>query len=257
MRLAVLGDPVEHSLSPLLHRTALHECRIAGTYDAITVDEAGMRQAVIDLREGVLDGANVTMPHKRLAYDLCDRVSGRGGVTSAVNTLVRVDHEVVGHNTDIGGVQRAWGWAGLPPDGPVELYGAGGAAAAALIALSDRPVTVRARRPERAEELVARIGFGAAAAWGPPAEGAVLVNATPIGMHGGSFPDAWFGAISGVFDMAYGPRLTATVASARLHQLPHAAGVDMLLGQALDAFWLWTGRQAPVDAMRRALEARV
>lgn len=256
MRLAVFGDPVEHSLSPLLHTTALRHCGISGTYEACVVDEAGMKRAVDDLRTGAIDGANVTMPHKHLAHDLCDRVASGAGRTGAVNTLVRVADEVMGHNTDIGGVRSAWRWARLPDDAPVVVYGAGGAAGAVLVAVEGRQVSVAARRAEAAESLVERIGSGEVAQWGPPSSGSVMVNATPIGMRGDAFPDGWVERTAGVLDMAYGAADTPLVTAARSGAIPVASGQDMLLGQAIDSFWLWTGRHAPVDAMRTALAQR-
>lgn len=250
----MLGDPVEHSLSPLLHTTALEACGLNGTYVARRVDAAGMAEVMEELRRGELDGANVTMPHKRRAHDLCDRRSGDAAATGAVNTLVRVAGEVVGHNTDVGGVRTAWNWAGLPTVGPVDIYGAGGAAAAAVVALRDRDVVVRSRRPEAAEELVTAVGHGAAGPWAEPRSGGVLVNATPVGMGGEAFPDGWLGDVGGVFDMAYGSGDTPAVEAARRRGLPVAAGLDMLLAQALASFWLWTGRRPPADVLRRALQ---
>ncbi len=257
MRLVVLGDPVEHSLSPLLHTTALRSCGLPGSYVVRRVDATGMKAAVDELRTGALDGANVTMPHKRLAHDLSDRVAADAQRTGAVNTLVRIGEEVIGHNTDVGGVRNAWQWGGLPVEGPVTLYGAGGAAAAALVALEGRDVIVCARRAERAGELTEAVGLGRAAEWGPPLPGSVIVNATPIGMEGESFPTDWLSAAAGVLDMVYRSASTPLAEDAQRTGLPVATGRDMLLGQAIDSFWLWTGRPAPVAAMRTALRNAV
>jgi len=255
VRLAVLGDPVEHSLSPLLHTTALRHCGLAGTFEAIQVDRSGMEQAIAEIGRGELDGANVTMPHKRMAYELCAHLTSDADRTGAVNTLVRVAGEVVGHNTDIQGVRNAWVWAGLPDHTPVVVYGAGGAAAAALVALDGRRVTVRARSDARAEALTSQIGVGSVGPWGPPEPGSVLLNATPIGMQGESFPAGWLDDVAGVFDMAYAAEQTPTARQAVVAGVPVVSGPDMLLGQAIVSFWLWTGRKAPIDAMRRVLAA--
>jgi shikimate dehydrogenase len=255
VKLAVLGDPVAHSLSPVLQQAALDACGIAGEYRALRVDEAGMAEAVDDIRRGVLDGANVTMPHKARALALADdavEVARRAG---AVNTLVRVTGRVIGHNTDIVGVQTGWRWGRLPDEGPVLVLGAGGAAAAAVLALEGRDVTVAARRPGVAEELLARLGVaGRAADLSSPVPGAVVVNATPIGMRGEDLPDAILRGASGLFDMAYGPAPTPAVQWARRQGIPVVAGPDMLLAQAMASFRLWTGRPAPEAAMRHALD---
>lgn len=253
----MLGDPVEHSLSPLLHGTALRHSGLTGTYEARRVDSAGMKEAVDAIRRGELDGASVTMPHKGLAHDLSDRLSDDAARTHAVNTLVRVDGEIIGHNTDVAGVRTAWSWAGLPERAPVVLYGAGGAAAGALVALEHRQVVVCARRLEAAEELVSEVGTGTPHPWQPPGRPSVLVNATPLGMRGEPMGDGFLDDAVGVFDMAYGSGTTPTVRLARETGLPVAEGVDLLVGQAIVSFWLWTGRRAPVEAMRAVASAAV
>ncbi len=255
MKLAVLGDPVAHSLSPVLHRAALDAYGIPGEYRALRVDAAGMAQAVDAIRRGELDGANVTMPHKALALTLADDAAEVARRAGAVNTLVRVTGRVIGHNTDTVGVQTAWRWGGLPDDGPVIVLGAGGAAAAAVLALEGRDLAVAARRPEAARDLLARLGVtGRVADLGAPARGAVVVNATPIGMQGEELPDAILQEASGLFDMAYGATATPAVQWARREGIPVVAGPDMLLAQAMASFRLWMGRPAPEAAMRRALD---
>ncbi|MGD2050896.1 MAG: shikimate dehydrogenase [Acidimicrobiia bacterium] len=255
MKLAVLGDPVAHSLSPALHQAALDATGIPGEYRALRVDADGMVDAVDAIRRGELDGANVTMPHKARALELVDDAVEAARRAGAVNTLVRVAGRVIGHNTDIGGVQTAWQWGGLPDGGSVIVLGAGGAAAAAVLALEGRDLTIAARRPATAEDLLVRLGVaGRVTDLTSPVPGGVLVNATPIGMRGEHLPDVMLREASGLFDMAYGPAPTPAVRWARREGLPVVAGPDMLLAQAMASFRLWTGRPAPETAMRRALE---
>ncbi|MGI9648171.1 MAG: shikimate dehydrogenase family protein, partial [Acidimicrobiia bacterium] len=173
LHLVVLGDPVDHSLSPRIHTAALAAAGIEGEYTARRVDVAGMAAAVAELRDGRLDGANVTMPHKWVAHQLADSVGADAARASSVNTLRLRGSEVVGESTDVEGIRRAWG--GLS-DGPVLLLGAGGAAAAALLALEGRPLTVTARRPQAAQSLLERTGAeGTVLGWGEPLPGAVVV----------------------------------------------------------------------------------
>ncbi len=264
MRLVVLGDPVAHSLSPTLHEAALREVGIPGSYGTRCVDEAGMEDAVAQMRAGELDGASVTMPHKRVAARLADGLDPSAERTGAVNALVRVGTSVFGHNTDIDGITWAWRQAGLPTAGPVTLVGAGGAAAAALVALSSGPdgirrtpddISVVARRRSTAQDLVTSTGVGARVVdWADGHGGGVVVNATPIGMCGDEFPSHLLDGVTGVFDMAYGTVTTPLVAHARSAKVPVAEGPDMLLGQALAAFRLWTGHPAPAVVMRQALD---
>ena len=258
MRLAVLGKPVSHSLSPVIQTAALRTAGLPGTFVAREVDQAGLEQAFTDLRSGELDGANVTMPHKQLAAALCDEVTPIAHRASAVNTLVRVGGVIVGHNTDVAGIREAWDRARLPLVGPVLILGNGGAAAAALLALEGRELFVSSRRPGVAAQLAAGVDVPAReAGWGNGVPGAVVVNATPLGMHGEALPEHVGSGASGLFDMAYGAGSTAAVRAFREQGLPVAEGTDMLIAQAAESFRLWTGRVADVSAMRKALHARV
>jgi shikimate dehydrogenase len=251
----VLGDPVSHSLSPAIHNAALSAAGLAGEYTARRVDADGMRRAVTELREGTLSGANVTMPHKGLAAALADRLEPRAMRARSVNTLWPDEGSVRGDSTDIDGVITAWGWAGLPEDAPVLVLGSGGAAAAAILALEGRELTVAARRLDRAEALLAALAVDARlSSLGVPLPGAVVVNSTPVGMRGEALPTDVVAASAGLFDMAYGAGPTPAVRLARQLGLPVVDGWEMLLAQASASFTIWTGMDAPLDEMRAALE---
>jgi shikimate dehydrogenase len=256
MRLAVFGDPISHSLSPLLHETALRATGLEGAYAARRVDAVGMEAALAEIRAGELDGGNVTMPHKELAARLCDRLAVAAARAGAVNTLLRVGGRVIGHNTDIAGIRKAWQVAGLPGKGPVLILGAGGAAAAAALALEGRDLSICARRPAAATSLIAKVAVAATAIpWGQPVAKASIVNATPIGMRGELLDQEQLEAGAGLFDMAYGPHETPAVRQMSERGLPAADGRLMLLHQAAVAFELWTGRPAPLAEMQAALAA--
>lgn len=256
-RFAVLGDPIDHSLSPAIHAAALEAAGLHGTYTARRVGPTGMAVAVDDVRCGRLTGANVTMPHKRLAAQLCDDVTADARRAGAVNTLVRSGAGVSGHNTDIAGIRLAWERNGLP-GGAVLIIGAGGAAAAALVALQNMAVSISGRDPDATRGLVDRLGVDAQVLpWGTPLAGAVVVNATPIGMAGEDLPSGVLESADGLFDMAYGPVPTPAVASSRRRGIPVADGPAMLLGQAGESFRLWTGDNSPESAMQRALESEL
>ncbi|HSG79828.1 MAG TPA: hypothetical protein VLD62_09630 [Acidimicrobiia bacterium] len=257
LRLVVLGDPVAHSLSPAIHTAALAACGLEGRYRARRVDAAGVRAAVDEIRDGTLDGANVTMPHKATAAAAADRLDDQARRADSVNTLVREDGRVVGHTTDVGGIRDAWSRAGLSDEAPVLLLGGGGAAAAALLALEGRDLVIATRRPGAGAALVERLEVTAEeAAWGAGVLGAVVVNATPIGMHGERLPDEVLDRAGGLFEMAYGPHPTPAVARARREGMPVAEGLDMLVAQAARSFTLWTGIEAPIEAMREAVTHR-
>lgn len=253
LRLGILGNPANHSLSPALHRAALANLAIKGSYDAWEVDVDGAKQVLEDLRRGSIDGCNVTMPFKGLAFDYMDRRSELAERTGAVNTVVAADGELVGHNTDVGGIVGAWRYRHLPADGRVMVLGAGSAAAAALVALDDRNVVVAARSEEAARAVIRKTGSrGDVVAWGTPVAG-VVVNATPIGMNGTQHTPAVVEAATGWFEMVYAHGTTDAERTCLESGKPVSSGTDMLLHQAVLAFRIWTGRQPSFDAMAAAL----
>lgn len=253
LRFVVLGDPVEHSLSPRIHRSALAALGLAGAYEARRVDGDGMAAAADEIRRGDLDGANITMPHKRLARRLADVVGPDAARAGSVNTWYRDGHLLVGESTDVAGMRVAWERRCLPAGGPALVLGSGGAAAAALVALAGHPLAVSARRPEAAADLAAACGVAAAPIpWGTPVPGAVVVNCTPVGMGGEELPAAVVAGMGGAFDLAYGGAETPLVASARRAGLPVADGIDHLVAQAEESFVLWTDRRPPPGVMEEA-----
>lgn len=253
LRFVVLGDPVEHSRSPVIHRAALAALGLNGTYEARRVDAAGMRSVAGELRRGELDGANITMPYKHLACELSDRVEEAAARAGSVNTWCPEGGVLAGYSTDVPGLLGAWERRGLPADGPVLVLGSGGAAAAALVALSGRSLVVSARRPEGLASLLDRTRVVAELVpWGRAVGGAVVVNATPLGMRGENLPSPVVGVMAGAFDLAYGDGETPLVTAARRRGLPVADGLDLLVAQAEESFRIWTGLVPPPGVMEEA-----
>jgi shikimate dehydrogenase len=253
VRLVLLGDPVGHSRSPAIQRAALAAAGIEGRYEARRVDSAGVYRACSEIRAGTLDGANVTMPHKRTAAAAADRLAPEAAACGAVNTLVAEGGEVVGHNTDVGGLHFVREWGGLPADDPVLVLGGGGAAAAALIAFAGRGLAVATRRAGAGRALAAALGVPAReVAWGEPVSGVTVVNATPLGMNGEALPPGLVEEATGLIDMPYGAEPTPAVAAARRLGRPVADGLDLLAAQAALSFLLWTGVEADFGVMRQA-----
>lgn len=251
MKLAVLGDPVSHSRSPAIHNAALAAAGLSGVYKARRVDDQGLRATFDEVRSGELSGFNVTMPHKGLAADLCDRLETDAARAGSVNTVALIDDVVWGFSTDIGGIGDAWGE--LPTIGPVLILGAGGAAAAACVALADRPIYLAARRFGAGAELGQRLGLTVGEIrWGVPVVASVVVNCTPIGMKVEALPVAVLATSGGLFDMAYGSATTPAVQTVRREGLPAVEGLDLLVAQAARSFRIWTGLNPPVEVMRKA-----
>lgn len=252
LQYAVIGHPVAHSRSPAIQNAAFRWCGIDATYGIIDVDEAGVGRVFDDLRAGRLAGVNVTMPHKQRAAAAADHVSDVAGRAGAVNTLWGSDGALHGHITDVDGVLYAWHEAGWT-DEPALVLGAGGAAAAACLAFEGRRLFVSARRHQAAADLVERLAVDAEVVpWGEPAPGAVVVNATPIGMHGEDLPERLVPTAAGLLDMVYGHGMTPARASALGSGLTAVDGTSMLVGQGAAAFSTWTGAEAPRGVMLKA-----
>jgi shikimate dehydrogenase len=233
----------------------LAELGLEGSYTAREVSEEGVHRAFEDLRRGRLDGFNVTMPHKRLAAGLCDRLDPLAERAGSVNTVVGEGGQAVGYTTDVGGITDVW--SRLPATSPVLVLGTGGAAAAALIARAEPALYLAARRFGAGTELGIRLGLELGEVrWGTPVVEAVVVNCTPLGMGGEELPAGVLDLASGLLDMAYRNTPTPAVARIRAAGRPVVEGLDLLVAQAARSFTLFTGHPAPVAVMRAAAENR-
>jgi len=232
-----------------MHQAAMDTLGIPGSYEARAVDAEGLEAAFGELRSGELDGANVTMPYKRAAGLLCDELAEESALTGAVNTLIG-GARVWGALTDVSGIAAAAAAAGIGVDLPALILGSGGAAAAALLAMRGRPVRVSARDPRRAAELLERLGSpGEIAPWDVPWPGAVVINATPLGMHGEQLPDSVVAAARGFVDLPYGDAPTPSIELSRSLEIPAADGLSVLVHQGAKSLEMWTGLDAPIELM--------
>lgn len=253
MRFAIVGDPVDHSRSPAIHNAAFAALGIDATYDFLRTPADSFAEVVDQLRSGALTGVNVTMPLKAAAFEAVDIRSPLAERTRAVNTITKQGSSLFGTNTDVAGVEHAFNVTGVPDDSALLLLGAGSAAGAAVVAAEGRPLFVSSRSPASGEALLSRTGAtGVVVPWGEGVAGSVVVNATPLGMHGESLPLAPLATCAAFIDMTYGTTDPPSVALVRGQGLPVADGLDMLVGQALEAFTVFTGRPAPAHAIESA-----
>jgi shikimate dehydrogenase len=259
----VIGDPVDHSRSPAMHNAAFEALGLDWVYVAFPVPRGAGAAAVRAVPALGLAGLNVTMPHKADAAAACDELSPEAAALGAVNTVVHSNGTLVGHSTDGDGFLRALDDEGVTIAGRRTLVvGAGGAARAVTHALGrvGAQVTVAARRSEAARSAAALAPDGVAVGLDDLAVDRfeVIVNATPLGMHGESppFDTAELHAGQFVFDTVY-PAETPLLLKARAQGLRAAGGLGMLVHQGALSFSLWTGVAPPIDVMRAAASADV
>ncbi|HET7846229.1 MAG TPA: hypothetical protein VFL72_01980 [Acidimicrobiia bacterium] len=253
INLALLGDPVSHSRSPAIHRAALASLGLSGSYEARRTGEEGLHEAIEELRSGALDGINITMPLKTLAAGAADRLTSLASRSGSVNTLRARDGEIEGHSSDAAAAIVVFEGTRFDRDAPILVLGAGGAAAAVISAIEGRSIFISARREQAAREMEGRTGRKVTVLpFGEVVPGAIVVNATPVGMHGESLPASVMESASGLVDLAYGPVDPPSTVRARMSGLPLVDGVEFLALQAGESFTWWTGLAAPMDVMLAA-----
>ncbi len=264
----IIGDPVHHSLSPGMQNAAFGALGLNCTYIAFRVPPGELEASIQSLRSIKIAGFNITIPHKVAAMKYLDELDATAKKAGAVNTVNNIEGVFKGHNTDIHGFaeplrRRKVDFAGMN----VLLLGAGGAARAIIVALSEQEgvatVTIANRDQKKAAEL-ARAGenlglkcettpFERVSHLSPKAD--MIVNATSIGLSNEPSPvdsdHIKKGSI--VYDIVYRPVVTDLIEQAKLAQASVVYGYEMLLEQGARAFEIWTGIEAPREAMKKNL----
>jgi shikimate dehydrogenase len=278
--LGLIGYPLGHSVSPSMHQAAFAHLGIDARYELWETEQGALSQAVAGLREDAKLGANVTIPYKEVVIPLLDGVDDAVDEIGAVNTVVKRDGKLVGHNTDAGGFLRSLRQeGGFDPAGKrAVVIGAGGAARAVSFALANagaKSLALTDVVAEKAQSLAADLqrrrtsterdllavkslspdsGEFAAEVW----DCDLLVNCTPLGMRHSDGADRLpleaalipKGAL--VYDVVYNPPETPLMVAAGKARAKVLGGLGMLVYQGALAFELWTGREAPVDIMMAA-----
>jgi shikimate dehydrogenase len=247
----VLGFPVAHSRSPAMMAAAFAELGLDWRYVKLPVPPERFAETARALPASGFRGANVTIPHKLAAHALADERTPAVAAIGAANTLTFEDGRVLADNTDAGGLLDALGED--VRGRRVLVLGAGGAGRAAVWALRDAgaEVAVWNRTAERARELADEMGVGHAEQPNRPAD--VLVNATSLGLHGEDLPVELEPEPAGVvLDLVYGAEPTAMCRWAEAQGARVVEGLEVLVRQGARSLERWTGRTAPLDAMRRA-----
>ena len=263
LRAGLLGWPVRHSLSPVLHRAAAEATGVPLDYALHAVPAEALERAVAERVDAGDRGFNLTAPHKTAVRVLCSRLGPAARRCAAVNTVVVEDGALVGYNTDVAGFARQLGHAAPQP---AVVIGNGGSARAVLTALDAAGLTdvhVLGRQAHRAAQLCESLGVGIPGALAEAPrflKGAALViaclarDAAPVVA---GLPWTLTAPECRVIDLNYGAAAAPVLQAVRLAGRRAEDGLEMLAGQGLEAFSLWTGRSPPLAPVLAALRAAV
>ena len=266
----VIGDPIEHSLSPAMHNAAFNHLKLDCVFLAFRVKAAELEDAVRGMRGLGIHGLNVTMPHKDAVTKYLDEVDATVKFLGSVNTILNDDGRLLGFNTDGVGALRALRDNGVDLNGKkLLLLGAGGAAKAIAHAFAKEveELYILNRASEKAKDLAEALSRALGRkvvgdALSPSAvqrnlrDADVLINATSAGMHPNInqslVAPQWLKPDLTVMDIVYNPLETKLAKDAKAAGARVVSGVEMLLYQGAASFEIWTGLSAPIELMRRA-----
>jgi len=264
---AVIGDPIDHSLSPNIHNAAFRELDLDCTYIAYKIPKNELNDGLGALKKIKISGFNVTIPHKIDIMKFLDDVDEDSKLIGASNTVTNQNDVLTGYNTDMQGflepiIQREFDIK----KSNVLLYGAGGAARAIIVAFARqnaKKVTIVNRTIEKGKELVELakklgliaevISYEKLSEYNNKYD--FIINSTSIGMKGENFPitEELIDENSVVYDIVYKPINTDLIKKAKNANSTIIYGYEMLLGQAARSFEIWMDKKPPYDAMKKAI----
>ncbi|MBM2852358.1 MAG: shikimate dehydrogenase [Candidatus Nitrosotenuis sp.] len=264
---AVIGDPIDHSLSPNIHNAAFNALGMDCTYIAYRIPRGDLKEGVESLRQIKISGFNVTIPHKIEMMKYLDESSQECKIIGAVNTVTNESGKLVGYNTDMDGFLEPIKKRNIMiKNEDVLLLGAGGAARAIVAGFAKEnahKITIANRTKEKGQELVkfaASLGVESDQTSldeaGPnAAKYKFIVNATAVGLKNEPSPISTnaINSQSIVYDIIYMPMNTDFIAQSKKNSATIIYGYEMLLGQACLAFEIWHKVKAPYDAMKKVL----
>jgi shikimate dehydrogenase len=266
----VIGEPIEHTLSPLMHNAAFEALKLDYVFLAFRVKPAEVESAVNGMRALNIRGLNVTMPHKSTVIKHLDRVDLSAQIVNSVNTLLNKENLLFGFNTDGVGAFKALKENGVELKGrKVLLLGAGGAARAIAYTMAKEAdeLAVLNRTVKQAQALAKLLekSFNKKISTGSLSpsdiqsnlqDSDILINATSVGMkpkaEESPVPPKLLRSNLAVMDIVYNPLETKLAKDAKAAGARVVSGVEMLIYQGAASFELWTGKSAPVEVMRQA-----
>lgn len=269
--LAVIGNPIAHSLSPVFQNAGIKAAGLDYVYTALPVNNDDLAAAIAGMKAMGFCGMNVTIPHKERVMDYLDTIDEDAKVLGAVNTIVNRDGVLTGYNTDVKGFINGMKQQGFSPMGKqAVLLGAGGAARAIIWGLIQEKVaglTIGVRNVAKVQPLVdyfakympiTLLDWQTEAFEQALSQAELLINATPLGMYpkvDAAPPVNWTKVKKGIFvyDIIYTPAETLFLRQAKENGCQVLNGEAMLVGQGAESFRLWTGVEPDTKVMTEAL----
>ena len=266
----LIGDPVDHSLSPVIQNVALRSVGLDAVYLTFRVRRSELKSAVQGLKCLNVRGFNVTTPHKTAVLPYLDEVETEAAEIGSINTVKLGEQGLTGFNTDGVGALNAMEEAGVPPDGrSVLLLGVGGAGSVIAYGLAGRGCSLKiANRTASSARRLARslhekfggkmevLSLSKKVLKDSVDQADIILNASSMGMDGEHNPPIdrrWIRGDHCVFDIVYRPVRTRLLQDALSAGAKTITGLDMLVNQGACSFTIWTGKKAPIGEMRRAL----
>jgi shikimate dehydrogenase len=262
----VVGHPIGHSLSPLMHSIAIDTHKINAGYIAIDLPPGDISSFVSWINKDVFLGANITIPYKREFLEVVDRLDVTAEEVGAMNTIVKDEHFISGYNTDVDGfLSPLKPFFGRLTGESVIIFGTGGASRAVKYALKQLDVeqlVIVSRNPgdlDAGDDIICNYQNWQAYA----EESVMLVNSTPLGMHPYidkspvSERDGYLLEGKICYDLVYNPLKTTFLKQAEQTGAETIAGLQMFIAQGARAFELWTGKLFPEEKIRKTLEQRL
>ena len=250
----VIGNPIEHSLSPELHNYWFKNNNIDAIYEKQKLNEEQLEQFILQVKDNKIDGINVTVPFKKTVIPYLDELSFEAQSTQSVNTIYKKDNKVVGHNTDIFGFKTSIEKAGYNLNNKeVLILGAGGVVPSIIFSLIEMKVSkikISNRTKEKAENLKKLFKDIEIIKWGEISNFDMIINATSLGLKKEDNLNLDFSSVSGnkfFYDVIYNPSETNFLKIGRELGSITLNGKLMFIYQAASAFNIWHGQTPEID----------
>ena len=250
----VIGNPIEHSLSPKLHNYWFKKNNIDAVYDKKQINEADIKKIISEVRNGKIDGINVTVPFKKSVIPFIDELSSEAKESQSVNTIYKENNKVLGHNTDISGFELAMRGKSYDIKGKkIFILGAGGVVPSIILALKKmgaHKIILSNRTKKKAEQLKKTFSDLEIVNWGETTEFNMIINATSLGLNKEDeikLDYADLGPNKLFYDVIYNPKETKFLSKAKQFGNQTENGKMMFIYQAHQAFTLWHKVMPKID----------